>query len=114
MPTLTERRNETRLAVRIPLRYTLIGNQSGEEQTAESENLSQRGLFMWTEYPLQIGAHLMLRLRMPNEISGIAPREVQCTARVVRIQQSDSGGLVGVGLQIERYHETTERERWAC
>jgi hypothetical protein len=50
---------------------------------------------------------------MPNEISGFPASEVQCTARVVRIQESDSAGLLGVGLQIERYHATGERERWA-
>ena len=113
MTTLTDRRNETRVTVRIPLRYKLIGSQSVEEQIAESENLSQRGVFMWTAYPLQIGTQVALRLRMPSEISGFRAAEVHCTARVVRMQESDSGGLVGVGLRIERYHATVERERWA-
>jgi PilZ domain-containing protein len=113
MTSLTDRRNETRVSVRTPLRYKLIGNQNAEEQTAESENLSQRGIFMWTAYPLEIGALVVLNLRMPGEISGFSAAEVQCTARVLRIQGSDSGGLVGVGLRIERYHATVERERWA-
>ncbi|PYU25172.1 MAG: hypothetical protein DMG30_06210 [Acidobacteria bacterium] len=113
MTTLTDRRNETRVNVRIPLRYKLIGNQSDAEQMAESENLSHRGVFMWTAYPLKVGAQVALRLRMPSEISGISASEVHCTARVIRIQESDSGGLVGVGLRIERYHATGERERWA-
>jgi len=42
--TLTERRSETRVNVRIPLRYKLIGNESAGEQMAESENVSQRGV----------------------------------------------------------------------
>jgi hypothetical protein len=113
MTTLTDRRNETRVNVRIPLRFKLLGNQSVGEQMAESENLSQRGVFMWTAYPLRIGAQLELRLKMPNEISGLPVSEVHCTARVIRIQEGDSGGLVGVGLRIERYHATAERERWA-
>jgi PilZ domain len=113
MTTLTDRRNETRVNVRVPLRYKLIGNQSVGEQMAESENLSQRGIFMWTAYPLKIGAQVTLQLRMPAEITGVPASEVHCTARVIRIQESDSGGLVGVGLRIERYHATAERERWA-
>ncbi len=113
MTTLTDRRNETRVNVRIPLRFKLIGKQSGAEQMAESENLSQRGIFMWTAYPLKMGAQVEMSLRMPSEISGIAASEVRCTARVVRIQECDSGGLIGVGLRIERYHATAERERWA-
>jgi hypothetical protein len=111
--TLTERRNETRVKVRIPLRYKLIGNESAGEQMAESENVSQRGVFMWTAYPLEIGTQVELKLRMPTEISGNPASEVQCTARVVRIEESDSGELLGVGLRIERYHATAERERWA-
>ena len=39
MANLTDRRNETRLNVRIPLRFKLLGNQSAEEQMGESENL---------------------------------------------------------------------------
>jgi PilZ domain len=113
MTSLTDRRNETRVNVRIPLRFKLIGNQTAVEHLAESENVSQRGVFMWTAYPLKIGAQVELRLKMPNEISGVPPSEVLCTARVIRIQESDSGGLLGVGLQIERYHATGERERWA-
>ncbi len=113
MTTLTDRRNETRVNVRIPLRYKLIGNQSVGEQMGESENLSQRGVFMWTPYPLKIGAQVALKLRMPSEISGLPASEVHCTARVIRIQDCESGGLVGVGLRIERYHATAERERWA-
>ena len=113
MTTLTDRRNETRVNLRIPLRYKLIGNQSAGEQMAESENLSQRGVFMWTAFPLKVGAQVALKLRMPSEISGIPVSEVHCTARVIRIQESDSSGLVGVGLRIERYHVTAEREGWA-
>lgn len=113
MTSLTDRRNETRVNVRIPLRFKLIGNQTAVEHLAESENVSQRGVFMWTAYPLKMGVQVELRLKMPNEISGVPPSEVLCTARVIRIQESDSGGLIGVGLQIERYHATGERERWA-
>lgn len=113
MTTLTDRRNETRVNVRVPVRFKLLDNQSTGEQVAESENLSQRGVFMWTACPLKIGTQVELRLRMPSEISGLPVSEVHCTARVIRIQEPDSGGLVGVGLRIERYHATAERERWA-
>lgn len=113
MTTLTDRRNETRVSVRIPLKFKLIGNESAGEQMAESENLSQRGIFLWTSYPLKLGTQVELRLRMPSEISGNAAAEVHCTARVIRIDHTDSAGLIGAGLRIERYNSTAERERWA-
>jgi hypothetical protein len=112
MTVLTDRRNDTRVSVRVPLRFKLIGLQNAEEQVAESENLSQRGVFMWTEYPLNVGAQVELKLRMPREISGDLAAEVHCTARVVRIVKGE--GQSGVGLRIERYHASAERERWAC
>jgi hypothetical protein len=113
MATLSDRRNGTRANVRIPLRFKLLGNQSVEEQLGESENLSQRGVFMWTAYPLKLGTQVELRLRMPSEISGTLASEVHCMARVIRIGEIDSRGLVVVGLRIERYHTSAERERWA-
>jgi len=113
MTTPTDRRNETRVNLRLPLRFKVIGNQDAGEQIAESENLSQRGVFMWTAYPLNIGVQVELKLTMPREISGGMTSQVHCTARVVRIHEGDSGGLTGVGLRIERYHATAERERWA-
>ena len=85
MTTLTDRRCETRVNVRVPLRFKLISNQSAGEQRAESENLSERGIFLWTAYPLKMGAELELRLRMPSEISGLPGAEVHCTAHVTRI-----------------------------
>jgi len=56
---------------------------------------------------------LELQLRLPREISGGFASQVHCTARVVRIHDGDSGGLTGVGVRIERYHGTAERDRWA-
>jgi hypothetical protein len=38
--TLIERRNETRVSVRIPVKYKLIDNQGPGEQIGESENVS--------------------------------------------------------------------------
>lgn len=113
MTSLTDRRNETRVSLRLPLRFKVIGNQNSGEQIAESENLSQRGVFMWTAYPLNIGVQVELKLTMPREISGGPTSQVHCTARVVRVHEGDSGGLTGVGLRIERYHATAEKERWA-
>jgi len=113
MSTLTDRRNDTRVNVRLPLKFKVIGNDNAGEQIAESENLSQRGLLMWTAYPLKIGSQLELRLTLPREISGGFASQVHCTARVVRIHEGDLGGLMGVGVRIERYHGTAERERWA-
>ena len=113
MTILTERRNDSRVNARIPVKFKVIGNENAEEQIAETENLSQQGVLMWTDYALQIGVQLELKLTLPREISGGFASQVHCTARVVRIHEGDSGGLTGAGLRIERYHATAEKERWA-
>ena len=91
--SLTERRNETRVNVRIPLKYKLMGNQSAGEQIGESENVSQRGVFMWTAYPLEIGTQVELRLRMPSEVSPLAARSHRSSAHGVASTEIDSSAL---------------------
>lgn len=113
MTTLSDRRNDSRVNIRLPLKFKVIGNENAGEQIAESENLSQRGVLMWTAYPLKVGVQLELKLTLPREISGGFASQVHCTARVVRIHEHESGGLTGAGVRIERYHGMAERERWA-
>ena len=111
--SLTNRRNETRIPISIPIRFRPIADLQASEQVGESENLSQRGAFMWTTYPLQVGTQIEMFMRMPHEISGAPAAEVRCTARVVRVQPPTLLSKTGVGLRIERYRVLAERERWA-
>jgi len=100
----TERRTATRLNLTIPLRFRPITNPATPEQSAETMNLSPRGVCFSTAFPLSVGTPLELLLKMPRELSGKVPSEVRCTARVVHIQPDVSvGGKAGVGVQIERY-----------
>ena len=111
--SLTNRRNETRIPINVPIRFRPVADLQATEQMGESENLSQRGAFMWTSYPLQVGSQIELFMKMPHEISGAATAEVRCTARVVRVQHGTLLAKTGVGLRIERYRVLAERERWA-
>ena len=111
----SERRNETRVNVRVPLRFRVLNNLSATEETAVSENISQRGVFFWTRAPLRVGMPLELSLRMPQEIAGRVSSEVRCVARVVHVQKNAGlGGKSGIGLHIERYEARAyAHERWA-
>ena len=111
--SLTNRRNETRIPINVPIRFRPIADPSSGEQLGESENLSQRGAFMWTSYRLEVGTQLELFMKMPREISGVPEVDVRCTATVVRIQPGTTPARTGVGLRIERYRVVAERERWA-
>ena len=111
----SERRIDTRVNIRVPLRFRALNNPGATEQTAESENISQRGLYFLTEIPLRIGTPVEVSLRMPPEFAGKAESDVKCVARVVHVCPSSApGGMSGIGLHIERYEaKTSLRERWA-
>jgi hypothetical protein len=108
-----ERRLDTRVNVRVPLRFRTLNNPNSVEQSAESENISQRGIYFETAVPLHVGTPVELSLRMPQEVAGKSPSDVRCVARVVHIRPSTLSGKPGVGLHIERYvAKAATAERW--
>jgi Tfp pilus assembly protein PilZ len=111
----SERRIDTRVNICVPLRFRALTNPGSTEQIAESENISQRGMFFLTNVPLKIGTPVEVMLRMPQELAGKVPSDVKCVARVVHVRpNSGPGGMLGIGLHIERYEaQTSARERWA-
>jgi hypothetical protein len=111
----SERRIDTRVNVCVPLRFRALNNPGSTEQAAESENLSQRGMYFMTHIPLKVGTPVEVSLRMPQELAGKMSSDVKCVARVVHVTPSlTPGGMLGIGLHIERYEaKAFERERWA-
>jgi hypothetical protein len=111
----SERRIDTRVNISVPLRFRALNNPGSTEQTAQSENISQRGLYFLTNVPLKIGTPVEVSLRMPQEIAGRMATDMKCVARVVHVRQSSGpGGMLGIGLHIERYEaKASARERWA-
>jgi hypothetical protein len=108
----SNRRMEDRINLRVPLRFRAITDPPEEEQSTESVNLSQRGLFFSTTAALKVGTQVEVFLKMPHEISGNPPTDVRCVGRVVHVQPGWLLGRAGVGVRIERY-ESIARERWA-
>ena len=99
-----ERRIDPRLNVKVPLRFRLLNNPGAAEETAESINISQRGILFATAVPLIVGTPLVVSLRMPRELASQNASDVKCVARVVHIQPNAFlGGKAGIGLHIERY-----------
>jgi hypothetical protein len=109
-----ERRRQTRVDVRIPLRFRPLDNMHVPEQKAESENVSQLGVYFTTDFPLKVGAMVVLWMTMPAQVTEKAACDVRCLARVVHVEPT--GRLVrkvGVGLRIEQYAAAARAERWA-
>jgi hypothetical protein len=107
-----ERRVDTRVNIRVPLRFRILNSAEATEEVAEAQNISQRGIYFTTDVPLQIGTPLEVSIRMPQELTGRMYSDVKCIARVVHIH-ADSllGGKAGVGLYIERYEANSSARR---
>lgn len=101
------RESERRITRRLPFKTALrvrAWKCGSNEQRAESENLSERGLFFTTNAPLAIGSALEILLKMPEEITGRPPTEWRCMGHVVRLEPVDTPrGKLGVGVQFDCY-----------
>ncbi|MGB6431838.1 MAG: hypothetical protein WBF06_14730, partial [Candidatus Acidiferrales bacterium] len=81
-----ERRRETRVDVRIPLRFRPIASPHVPEQKADSENVSPLGVYFTTDYPLKVGVVIVLWMTMPAQVTASVARDVRCLARVVHVE----------------------------
>lgn len=99
----TDRRLTGRYKVKTPLRVRLW-KSAVPECTAESVNLSPRGIYFATNSVLHKGETVEVFFNMPKEIVGEPPVEWRCTGHVVRVEEiSTPGGKQGVGVQFDCY-----------
>jgi len=87
--TATERRLITRFDFKRPLRVR-IPKSAAPERSAESLNVSTRGIYFVTDLPLQKGTPVQLVFEMPEEVSHKPAAECHCTGHVVHIQPGRS------------------------
>lgn len=101
--TSLNRRLSRRLNLRTPLRVR-IWKSSAPEESAESLNLSQNGVYFATNTPIREGETVEILLNMPAEITDEPSTEWRCTGHVVRVEAVDSAqGKLGVGVQFDCY-----------
>jgi Tfp pilus assembly protein PilZ len=110
-----DRRNDPRVNACVPMRFRVLDNPEILEQKAESQNMSQHGLYFLTKAPLQIGMPMELTLRIPHDLAQKVSSEVVCIGRVVHVHPIDNeAGMLGIGIHIERFDaKVQEQERWA-
>lgn len=98
-----DRRITKRHVLKTPLRFR-IRKSIIPEQRAETENLSERGVFFATKFPMIVGTAVDLLLKMPKEITGRKTTEWRCLGHVVRVVQQTFPELrLGVGVEFDYY-----------
>ena len=99
----SDRRLADRYKLKTPLRVRLW-KSAVPECTAESVNLSQRGIYFSTNSELRKGETVEVFFNMPEEIVGEPTSEWRCTGHVVRVERKEEpGGKLGVGVQFDCY-----------
>jgi hypothetical protein len=86
----SERRKSERVFVQRPVtvRYNHEGNF---EITGISRDLSNRGVFLYTESVIEVGAQVELTLTLPSESA--KPISTQVRGRVVRVERTPATGI---------------------
>ena len=95
-----ERRSTARVRKRTTVKARNL--KSGEEdQAAETRDLSERGLFIFTKLPMEAASEMELILTLPPDIAPDASGLVCCQGKVVRVEKSKNK-RTGVAVAIER------------
>ena len=91
-----------RFDMRLPASVRVAGNGLNGLLT-ETQNVSARGVFFYLDRPLAEGARIEVTMTFPPHVTLTDPVRVRFTARVVRIENSESMSGVGVAAMIEEY-----------
>jgi|SRR5271157_3562831 len=82
-PVRVERRVGQRFPYLLPL--SLRQTATSLEARGFTQDLSSRGVFFFTDAPLEAGAEIVLTLRMPSEITLGEGMPVRCRGRILRV-----------------------------
>ena len=82
-------------------------------QQGEIVNLSERGIGFKTRQNLSVGESVEIFFTLPTALTGRAPEDVRCNARVVRVEKTtDMNGMMAVGAAIDRFERTAVVRNW--
>jgi hypothetical protein len=120
-PVRVERRAGQRFPYLLPL--SLRQRESSLEGVGFTQDLSSRGVFFFTDAPLEEGAEIEITLRMPSEITLGESMRVRCRGRVLRVVKpvlsiqdspgASGGAKIGVAVRLEGYEYLSDLDEAA-
>jgi hypothetical protein len=101
---------EKRVTRRFPLRLpvSVRYGESAEEHTAQTRDVSARGICFFVDSAIQAGSPIEFTLTLPPEITLTESIRVRCKGHVVRVEGGDPAGKMAVAAKIEEYEFLTE------
>lgn len=106
IPDRVERRCGQRFDVQVPVSVRLSGAQ--HESCGFTQDLSARGAFFYTDFPLAVGEAVQVTLLMPSVITLGQSMRVRCQGTVLRVVQPASGTKLGVAVHFSSYEYLAE------
>ena len=103
-PVRLERRGGQRFELNVPISVEF----EGRTLSAFSQNLSSRGVFMYSETDLPEGVTVQLIFTMPSEITLAESMRVRCRGRVLRSRANGCGQGRGIAVQLDAYEYLAE------
>ncbi len=94
---------ERRAAQRFDFHRSVSIRRGAEEGLAFTQDLSARGMFVYTDMVLHAGEDLEVVLEMPSEITLSADTRVRCQVRVLRATPAAASHKSGVALLVRNY-----------
>ena len=102
-----EKRATRRFALRLPVSLNQVG-KSGESMTAQTRDVSARGICFYMDTPLTSGSEIEFTLTLPPEITLTESIRVRCKGKVVRVDSALSDTKFPVAAVIDEYEFLSE------
>ena len=96
-----EKRAARRFALRVPV--TVNREANAQNEVAQIRDVSARGICFYLDSNVDKGSPIGFTLTLPPEITLTESIRVQCTGRVVRVENGLPDGKVTVAAVIEEY-----------
>jgi PilZ domain-containing protein len=96
-----DRREARRFNMTLPLRV-LPHEPRGPELTAQTRDVSYRGLYFLAETKFPIGSEIEFVITLPEQATQSNDVNIRCLGQIVRVEPT-SNGLMGIAAKIERY-----------
>jgi len=108
------RNAQAEMAASFGMRGDLKSLANAATLEGEALNISERGVYFTSREALQVGEALDMFFTLPRELTGRAPEQVRCSARVVHIDgETGPQGLRGFGATVERFEPVMAVRNWA-